>query len=48
MNLLDETKRRALHGLLLDLAAQNDPDCCPLEGEIGVEHVDSNASQLRH
>ena len=28
---LDEAKRRTLHGLLVELAAHNDPDCCPLE-----------------
>jgi DNA-binding MarR family transcriptional regulator len=28
---LDETKRKTLHGLLVELAARNDPDCCPLE-----------------
>jgi DNA-binding MarR family transcriptional regulator len=27
---LDETKRKALYDLLVELAAQNDPDCCPL------------------
>ena len=28
---LDETKRKILHDLLVELAAHNDPDCCPLE-----------------
>ena len=28
---LDEAKRKTLHGLLVELAARNDPDCCPLE-----------------
>ena len=27
---LDEAKRKTLHDLLIELAAQNDPDCCPL------------------
>jgi MarR family transcriptional regulator, lower aerobic nicotinate degradation pathway regulator len=27
---LDATKRKALYDLLVELAAQNDPDCCPL------------------
>ena len=29
---LDEEGRRTLRDLLLDLAAQNDPRCCPFEG----------------
>jgi DNA-binding MarR family transcriptional regulator len=31
---LDETKRKMLHALLVELAEQNDPDCCPLEAEL--------------
>lgn len=30
---LDETKRKALYDLLVELAAQNDPDCCPLDSD---------------
>jgi DNA-binding MarR family transcriptional regulator len=30
---LDEAKRKTLHHLLLELAALNDPGCCPLEGD---------------
>jgi DNA-binding MarR family transcriptional regulator len=30
---LDEAKRKALYDLLVELAAQNDPDCCPLEAD---------------
>jgi DNA-binding MarR family transcriptional regulator len=28
---LDEAGRKTLHGLLVELAARNDPDCCPFE-----------------
>src|SRR5262249_54185039 len=28
---LDQAKRKALYDLLVELAAQNDPDCCPLD-----------------
>jgi DNA-binding MarR family transcriptional regulator len=31
---LDEAKRKLLHDLLVELAAQNDPDCCPLEADL--------------
>jgi DNA-binding MarR family transcriptional regulator len=33
---LDEAKRRALYELLVELAAQNDPDCCPLDADPSV------------
>jgi hypothetical protein len=28
---LDDTQRKTLHDLLVELARHNDPDCCPLE-----------------
>jgi DNA-binding MarR family transcriptional regulator len=30
---LDEAKRKTLYDLLVELAAQNDPNCCPLDGQ---------------
>jgi DNA-binding MarR family transcriptional regulator len=42
---LDESKRKTLHGLLGELAARNDPDCYPLEGELAAEDFASDASR---
>jgi DNA-binding MarR family transcriptional regulator len=31
---LDDDQQKALYDLLVELAAQNDPDCCPLDGDL--------------
>jgi DNA-binding MarR family transcriptional regulator len=36
---LDEAKRATLHALLVELAAHNDPDCCPVEPDASPAHA---------
>ena len=45
---LDEAKRKTLHGLLVELAARNDPDCCPLDDELGAEDFAPDTLRAPH